>query len=142
LEAAVGLEGYAIECAEQISNDILAGESDGHAGTFVYGVLELPELKIVAGFVRWRKAAIAARLMAFPQEVRQSNQLLTFTWTVTADDNQVRRAAASEVRKSGLRALDLARDLRKAFRLPARHLLFGEFNIRETLESIDANGDQ
>jgi len=73
--------------------------------------------------------------MIFPQEVKQANQYIAFWWDVTADVDQVRHAAVGQVAKIGLKALDLANDIREAFELPARNLVFGTFDVRKTLEN-------
>ena len=134
LTAAISLEGYAIDCADRISDNDLAEQSDGHAGAFMGSVPELPNLSIPAGFLRPKKAEVADRLMIFPQEIRQADQVAAFQWDVTADISVVRETAVAQSAKVGLKALDLAADLRKAFKLPKRTLVFGIFDVRKTLE--------
>ena len=133
LSAAVTLEGYALVCADKIADHDLALSSDGHAGTFLGSVPEFPELSIVAGFLRPKKASVANRLMIFPQDIRQADQQITFWWDVTADEEQTRAEAVMQVSQVGIKALDLALDIREAFKLPARELVFGNYDVRQTL---------
>ncbi|MER0508606.1 hypothetical protein ABR850_04005 [Aeromonas veronii] len=135
LSTAVALEGYALTCAERIADHDLAISSNGHAGTFLSGIPELPELSVVAGFLHPKKASVANRLMIFHQEIRQSDQYISFMWDVSADVEVARSIAVSEVAHIGLKALVLATEIRSVFRLPIRELVFGEFNVRQTLES-------
>ena len=134
LSAAVALEGYAIQCADRLSDHELAVSSGGHAGAPIGNVPELPELSVVAGFLRPKKASIANRIMVFPQEIRQADQYVAFMWDVTADIEEVRDAAVSKAASMGLQALLLAEDIRSAFKLPARELEFGKFDVRAVLE--------
>lgn len=135
LNAAVTLEGYAVTCADKISDHDLALSSDGHAGSFLGSVPDLPEMSVVAGFLRPKKASVANRLMIFPQEVRQADQYIAFWWDVTADVDQMRNAAVTQVAQIGLKALELATDMRGVFNLPSRILVFGNFNVRQSLEN-------
>lgn len=135
LSTAVALEGYALTCADKMSDHNLALSSNGHAGSFLGSVPELPELSVVAGFLHPKKASVANRLMIFPQEIRQADQYIAFWWDVAADVDQTRSVAVGEVAQIGLNALVLATDIREAFKLPIRELVFGEFNVRQMLES-------
>lgn len=139
LSAAVSLEGYAIACAEKISDHGLADQSGGYAGHFMAGLPELPDLPVVAGFLKPRKAKVADRLMTFPQEVRQGSQIAAFLWEITADIDDVRETEATQAAKAGTCALELAVDIRSAFRLPQRDLVFGEFDIYKTLSGYGSN---
>lgn len=137
LSAAVSLEGYAITCAEKITGHNLAMQSAGHAGEYLGSIPDLPKMSIAAGFIRPRKEEIGNRLLVFPQEVRQADQLVSFVWDVTADPDAVREAAVSEAVKLGMQALKLADDIRAAFRLPDRDLKFGKFDVRDSLKKAD-----
>lgn len=137
LSAAIGLEGYGIECAERIAAHDLAVSSGGHAGSFVGSLPDLPdlpELSIVAGFVRRRKAVLIDRLMALPQQKRQADQYVAFWWDVTADIDDTRDKAAVETGHIGLHAIVLANELRAEFGWAARELKFGDFNVKDALE--------
>lgn len=133
LSAAVALEGYAITCAEAISHNDLAEQSLGHAGAFMGSVPEFPTISVPAGFLRPSKAKVASRLMVFPQEIRQADQWVGLQWDFTAEDEAVREAAVEQSAKIGLAAIDLASDIRKAFKLPERQLIFGVFDVEKTL---------
>ena len=133
LTAAVALEGFAITCADKISDHDLAVSSGGHAGSFLGSVPELPQISVLVGFLRPKKATVANELLIFPQEIEQADQAISFWWEVTADVGAARNEAVGLVAKIGLRASDLALDIRGAFKLPKRDLIFGEYNVRESL---------
>ncbi|MBR9869142.1 MAG: hypothetical protein GYB20_09495 [Oceanospirillales bacterium] len=133
LSAAITLEGYASACADAATDHFMARDSGGHAGGYIRSLPEFPEIEVAAGFIKSKKAKVADRLMFFPQEVRQADQVAHFLWDATADMDIVHEAAVEQVIYIGLKAIDLASDLRKAFSLPKRELVFGKYDIRETL---------
>lgn len=133
LTIAVALEGYSIACADKIDNHNTAMSSEGYAGSLLASVPDLPRFSVVAGFIQPRKAEIANRIMIFPQELRQADQLVAFWWDVVGDREAMHQAAKGQAAKMGLLSLDLARDIRSVFKLPARKLIFGEFNVRQIL---------
>lgn len=133
LKAAVALEGYALCCSERISSHDLALSSGGHAGSFIGNLPEIPTLNVVAGFLRPRKASVANQLLTFPQEAEQAEQYIDFWWQVAGID-EVREAAAGQVAKLGLKALEIASEIRLAFNLPERELVFGRFNPKHSME--------
>ncbi|MDT8383633.1 MAG: hypothetical protein RRB22_04390 [Gammaproteobacteria bacterium] len=142
LSAAVSLEGYALACSDKIADHDLALSSDGHAGAFLGSVPEFSELSVIAGFLRPKKASVANRLMIFPQDIRQAGQQIAFWWDVTADAEQTHAAAVIQVSQIGIMAMDLAKDMREAFELPSRELVFGAYNVRQTLtENIKEHSD-
>jgi len=55
LKIAVALEGYAINCANNLTDHNLAVSSEGHAGSFMGGVPEFPELSIAVAFLKRRE---------------------------------------------------------------------------------------
>lgn len=134
LRAAVALEGYAITCADKISEHEDAVASDGHSGTPLASVPNVPELSVGPGFLRPRRAAVVNQLLIFPQEVRQADQAASFWWDVVGDMDATRNEAVWQTARMGLHALNLASDIRKAFALPRRELIFGEHNVRGLLD--------
>ncbi len=72
--------------------------------------------------------------MVFPQEVRQADQAVSFWWDVVGDMDAVRGAAVDQVARIGLQSLLLASDIRKAFKLPKRRLVFGEYDVLAVLK--------
>lgn len=134
LRAAIALEGYAITCAERIADHETAVSSDGHAGSFMGNVPTLPELTVVAGFLRPRKASVANRLLMLPQEIRQADQVAEFWWDVVGDEDAARNAATLHTATLAIQALALASDVRTVFGLPTRDLVFGAHDVREFLE--------
>jgi hypothetical protein len=133
LSAAITIEGYASACADAANDHFMAKDSGGHAGGYIRSLPKCPEIEVAAGFLKPEKARVADRLMFFPQEVRQADQVADFLWDATADMDIVHEAAVEQVIYIGLRALDLAYDLRKAFNLPERNLVFGKYDVREAL---------
>jgi hypothetical protein len=134
LTAAVALEGYAIGCADRLQDHENAVSSDGHAGQYLVSVPTLPEVRVVAGFLKPRRASVANRLLAFPQEVLQADQEAAFWWDVVGDHDATGNVATLRTAEMGLQSLALAADLRSAFDLPSRTLVFGEYDIRQVLE--------
>lgn len=139
LQAAVSLEGFAISCADAISDHDTAVESEGHAGRLFGPLPELPTLGISVGLLRPRRATVANRLAVFPQEVQQSKQAANFWWDVVGDMDAARNAAKYEAAHLGLSSLGLARDLRSAFGLPTRSLVFGKWDVAASLLNVAEN---
>ncbi len=141
LKASVELEGYAINCADKLANHELAISSAGHAGAFLADVPDIPPLNIAVGFLRPKKYQVANRLLIFPQEHNQAKQVVLFMWDVTCDPDSCNKEAAMQTAKMGLKAVSLAEDLRNAFKLPDRELVFGTHDIKETLkDNIEKTG--
>jgi hypothetical protein len=65
--------------------------------------------------------------------VRQADQSVAFWWDVVGDSDAMHQEAKIQVAKMGLQSLDLARDIREAFKLPRRNLIFGQYNIHQLL---------
>ena len=142
LIAAISLEGYAISCADKLSDHDLAKSSEGHAGTYIGSLPELPKVSVVAGFLKPKRAKVADRLLFFPYEVRQADQVAAFLRDVTTDIDAVRETSAAQAAEMGLRALELASDTRKAFKLPQRSAVFGVFDVRKILEEHRQNDQE
>jgi hypothetical protein len=136
LVVAVSLEGYAITCANNIEDHKTARSSDGFAGSLLASVPDLPQLSVVAGFLRRRKVSIANRILVFPQEVRQADQLVAFWLDVVGDEDAMHQEAVNQVAKMGLQSLNLARDIRVEFKLPIRDLPFGKSNVRQIFNNM------
>lgn len=136
LAIAVALEGYAITCADKISDHNTATSSAGLAGSLLEIVPDLPQLSAVTGFLRFRKEQLANRIMVFPQEVRQANQSVAFCWNVLGDEDAMHQKARIQVAEIGLQSMNLACDIRTEFNLPNRALIFDQFNIRQLLQNV------
>ncbi len=137
LAAAVSLEGYGISCAQAIINHDLVYDSEGHTGAPLPRVPELPDLpriSVVAEFLRPRKGALIDRVLSLPQKIHQAQQHVEFWWDVTADREDTSDVLAKHAAGIGLEAIDLAADLRTDFDLPSRDLVFGELDVRRTLQ--------
>lgn len=140
LTAAVALEGYALTCADRVADHETAIGSDGHAGSFLGTVPALPDIRIVAAFLKRERAEIANQLALFPQEVKQAEQAASFWWDVVGDMECARNEAVAQTASVGLDALQLAQSLRVKFELPCRDLVFGEYNVMETLQKHAKEG--
>jgi|GEM_PF-2956732 len=143
LSAAVALEGYAIECATAVINHDLVGESGGHAGapmSKVPDVPELPNITVVVEFLRPGKAALASQMLSFPQLAFQAQQHVEFIWDVTGEPSEAAETLGKESAKVALRAVELAKELRKEFTLPSRELAFGKFDVEKTLKEKTNSG--
>lgn len=136
LTIAVELEGYAIICSDKLADHDTAVSSEGHAGRLLASVPDLPQLSVVAGFFRPRKASLANRILVFPQEVHQADQNIAFWWDVVGDHDAMRNEAVAQVAKIGLKSLNLAGDIREEFMLPKRSLVFGKYDVRKVLEDL------
>lgn len=139
LSTAVALEGYAITCADKLADHDTAVQSEGAAGAFIGTVPKLPNLPVVSGFLGTQKASVANRLMVFPQEIDQADQAARFWWDVVGDRDAARAAAVGQVAKVGLQSLNLARDIRAAFKLPNRDLVFGKYDVYKVLQEYQPN---
>lgn len=139
LAASVALEGYAMTCADKVADHMTAVDSDGHAGSLLTMVPELPDIKVVSAFLKPRRTRVAHQLACFPQEVKQADQAAAFCWEVVGDMDCARNAAVTQTAHVGLHALQLAHSLREAFKLPPRKLVFGEYDIQETLKRREAS---
>jgi hypothetical protein len=141
LKTAVSLEGYAITCADKLTDHGTAVSSKGHAGSFMGGVPEFPELSVAVGFLKTKKASVANRLLVFPQEIYQAEQYVSGYWDCVGDPEGTREAAVEQVAKMGKQSLDLAKDIRSAFDLPNRELVFGQYSVHDVLEEYTKNDD-
>ena len=68
--------------------------------------------------------------------------MAAFLWDVTTDIDAVRETSAAQAAEMGLRALELASDTRKAFKLPQRSAVFGVFDVRKILEEHRQNDQE
>ena len=68
-----------------------------------------------------------------PQELKQAQQHVSFWWEVVGDPDCYHNAAVDQSAKVGVKALALASDLRSAFQLPPRELVFGDYDVHKVL---------
>ncbi|MED5523826.1 MAG: hypothetical protein VX447_03610 [Pseudomonadota bacterium] len=134
LKIAIQLEGYSINCADKLADHNTAVSSEGHAGKKLGAVPNLPELKVAVGILRPKKAAVANKLLIFPQEYAQAEQSAAFWWDVVGDPDCSTSETVNQTAKLGLKSLELAKDIREAFNLPLRELVFGEYNVQNVLK--------
>lgn len=139
LKVAVLLEGYAMACAKKISDHGTAVSSDGHAGEYMASVPQLPELQITAGLLQPKKASVGNALVVFPQLVEQAEQEAEFWLDVVGDIDCARNAATKSSGRLGLQSIELASQIRQAFSLPDRKLVFGSYDVKNTLKDAAAS---
>ena len=141
LKMAVALEGYAINCANNLTDHNLAISSEGHAGSFMGGVPEFPELSIAVGFLKTKRASVANQLLVFPQEICQAEQYVSGYWDCVGDHEGTREIAVEQAAKMGLQSLTLTKDIRSAFDLPSRDIVFGQYSVQDVLEKYGNNDE-
>jgi hypothetical protein len=128
LQLAFQLESYAIECARKISDHRLAKEYQGDVGQIIARVPMLAPFPQSEAY-RQIDRALLDDVMDFPQRCEMSNQAALFWWEVVGDPDCCNVAMEENTIQMGTRALDIARRLRTHYKLPARNLTFGKWNL-------------
>lgn len=139
LKIAVALEGYAIGCADKIGDHRTAESSDGHAGRYMANLPSLPDMDVSPGLWNGRKVNAVGDMLIFTQEICQAEQRVVFWWDVVGDMECVRNEAVEQSAKMGLRSIEIASNIREAFGLPERELVFGEYEIKAVLKNKGRN---
>jgi len=103
-------------------------------GALLGHIPDLPDLPVVTGFLKPQKASVADRLLVFAQEVQQADQMARFWWEVEGDEGATQNEATFQAARVGSRALKLAAEVRAAFKLPSRALVFDDFDVCKYLE--------
>jgi hypothetical protein len=102
-------------------------------------VPDFPELSVAVGFLKKKKASVANRLLVFPQEIYQAKQHVAAYWDCVGDPEGTTEVAVEQVAKMGSQSLALAKDIRFAFNLPCRELVFGPFSVHDILKEYAKN---
>lgn len=134
LKVAIELEGFALDCADKLQEHGTAISSQGLAGAILGRMPDMPQLNIAVGFLRPKKAKVANRLLIFPQEYAQAEQTLSFWWDVVGDPEYNTTEVTNQTAMIGLKAIKLAQDIRAAFKLPNRELVFGNYEVKSILD--------
>jgi hypothetical protein len=132
IQLAFQFEGFAIECAQGVSDHQTAVENDGHAGALLWKVPSPAQLPTSEAY-RFMESAILSHVLAFSQQCRMA-QLAADFWVDTVGDRDCYQAAVEENTVSmGSEALDIARAIRNASQLGGRALTFAKWNIDDFL---------
>ena len=115
---AVTFEHFAIKCAEQIADNDMYRQSDGHAGR-PHGTL--PELGEFPPEANWTtlEPELLSRSFSLPNELLLGDKMIAHWSDVDPDPSLVRRACDLRAGTSGYRAWQLAEGLRGRYRLPS-----------------------
>jgi hypothetical protein len=114
---AIILETFAIDCADVISGNELHRDNDGYAGD---RRLKLPSLAEFPADADWKaiNPLLAGRVAAFPNEIRLSEQKISFYWDVLREPDCTETETNQQAGKCGYRAWNLAVELRNRHGLP------------------------
>ena len=127
-QIAVQLEGYAIECADKISEHTTAEDSDNHAGRLIGKIPEYPPLPTSDSYNLLNRG-IVDEVLQFPQERQMADKAAYFWWDVVGDPECCNAAYKDNTIRMGERAARLAKKIRNFYKLPERKLVFGEWDI-------------
>lgn len=129
---AVQFEGYAIDCADKVSDHQLATDSDGCAGKLIG---KIPDFNLVTQHEGYRllDRAVLDEILQFPQERLLAERAAIFWWDVVGDPDCCNNAYRDNTVKVAHHALMLATKLRSRYKLPKRSMAYGEWDIREFL---------
>ena len=114
---AVACENFAILCAEQIADNDMYKQSEGHAGK-PHG--KLPLLGEFPPQENWTTLdpALLSRSLSLPNELLLGERMISFWSDVDPDPSLLRSACNTQAGTCGYRAWKLAEDLRARYRLP------------------------
>ncbi len=112
-------EGYAIACAEKLSD----AEPDHHEMQEPGNVGSLPDAPMLpqSPAYQWLSHDLRERAFAFPQDIAATRRSLAYIWQV-ADVDDYDQQAIRELSTFGLNAAALAADLRAAHQVAPRRL--------------------
>ena len=113
----VAFEHFAIECAEQIADNDMFRQSEGHAGRSHGTLPELSEFPLEANWTTL-EPALLSRSLSLPNEILLGNSMIAFWSDVDPDPSLVRSACDAQAGTSGYRSWRLAEDLRSRYGLP------------------------
>jgi len=139
LDMAVRLEGFAIQCADGIHDAKVNKDVSGNLISFSK-IPKPPKLDITSNYLSGKKkATLTNEILCFPQEVIQANQFIDFYIDVVGDHEAAAHASIQKARELGLNAIDLSAKLRQVYKLPERELIFGSYNVTNSLRSDSNN---
>lgn len=132
------LEKYAIKAAKELSLTVLHQHSDGYLGKPNYGIPEIDQLPEDENY-KLISSSLRSRAYSIPDEIDVRNMWISNDPScANAEDHLIR--TVPETAEVALIALKLAKDLRKAYKLPSRSLQVDQWNMEEFLEkSVNAS---
>ena len=124
---AVAFENFAIRCAEQIADNDMFRQSEGHAGRS-HGTL--PSLEAVPTQANWTTLdpTLLSRSLSLPNELLLGERMIAFWSEVDPDPSLARSVCDAQAGTCGYRAWKLARELRERYgtaRIPCRKASLG-----------------
>lgn len=133
LEVCFWLERYAINVAEQVSDE---EEVELERGEFLVNVVaSVPKFPPLPQSEHYNlfDLKVLNEIYALPDQVSLANGMVDFIAN-TQDHAEAMRSATSEACKIGVKAMDLAEGIRSKHKLSSRELTHGDFDVRGQLD--------
>jgi hypothetical protein len=134
VQIAFQLEGFTIECANGVSDHQTANNHDGHAGMLLSGVPTPPPLPSSESY-RFMEPELLNSVFGFSQRCKLAQLSANFWLDVVGDQDCYQNSVEENTVLMGAESLEIARKIRKSYKLGERALAFGEWNIDEFLRS-------
>jgi len=130
---AILLEGYAINCANKISEFDLVFSTDGIMGELIHDISNLPE--IPEGEYKLLDRSLLDEFLQLPQEIEiaRSACLSECDFADLARCGQIRIRYITII---GAKAYKLAYRVRKKYKLPQRTIRSGKLEIKDVFQNI------
>jgi hypothetical protein len=128
-QLAVQFEGYAIECADKVSDNDTAWGSDGAAGENIRSIPQFAPLPISDAY-KLLKRGLVDEMLQLPQDILMAQKSASFTGDVGDEDEYIKEVRDSTLR-IGSQAANMALKLRQKYSLPERLLVYNEWDIRK-----------
>ena len=128
MRIAVLLEGYAITCAESLSDWDLYFSSGGHAGSMMDGIPDIPEYPDEEGWSAL-KPALLERALTLRNQVRIGRRSVSSFAEFEMDPDDIAHHSAGHLGVCGYRAWSLAKDLRAEYRVQPLDLTSTSWDI-------------
>jgi hypothetical protein len=128
LRLAFIFEGYAISCAEKESDHSTAVEHDGHAGRLLGSVPDAPTLPESDAY-EFLDSDILSDAFDLPQRVMMADRFASFWWDTVGDRDSFYTEVGHQTLQMGAMAMEVAGKIRRRYRLPARPLVIGTWDI-------------
>ena len=132
VKLAIEFEGYAIECAERVSDHKTAEDSGGHAGKRIGSLPEAPQLPKGDAY-KFFDRNLLDDIYQFPQDCLMADRAAIFWWNVVGDEDCCTQAYEKNTIRMGVKASEIAKEIRRKNKLPSRTLTFGNWKIDKFL---------
>lgn len=132
---AVQLEGYIIQCTDDLSNHEIFSSSKGSAGTSIQRIPKCLDL-FHGDSYRLLDRDLLDDILQFPQKIQMAEQELTSLWEVTGDTSLCERRMYRYAVIMGREAVTLSRRLRTRYKLPVRKLVSDDRDMCEFLDTL------